>query len=181
MKNLLITSFLLGMIIFAGCQKANPISPIPDKEILSLQKNNPDPRVQSFSASFQLSGSFSSNLSTSVLEISGTDLLNENNPLNLFSSSKINITTKAQTGSLVITNSKGDKISGLITGTVQLSGNDIYLSGTYSLSSGTGNYKGTTGNGNYSGKFNKNLSTGNLKLNGVFYLPGIIQIDRFSE
>ncbi len=121
------------MIIFAGCQKESPISPIPDKEILSLQKNNPDPRVQSFSASFQLSGSFSSNLSASFLEISGNDLLNEINPLNLFSYSKINVTTKAQTGSLVITNAKGDKISGLITGTVQVSGNDLYFSGTYSL------------------------------------------------
>ncbi len=181
MKNLLLVSFLIGAIIIAGCQKENLVSPNPDAEVTSLQKNNPDPRVQSFSESFQLSGSFSSNFSTTVLEISGTDLLNEINPLKIFSSSKINITTKAQTGSLVITSSKGDKISGLITGTVQVSGNDIYFSGTYSLNSGTGNYKGTTGNGNYSGKFNKNLSTGTLKLNGVFYLPGIIQIDRYSE
>ena len=181
MKNLLLASFLIGVIIIAGCQQESPISPNPDAEVSPLKKNNPDPRTQSFSASFQLSGLFSSNFSASFLEVSGNDLLNEINPLKVFSYSKINLNTKTQTGSLVITNAKGDKISGTLAGIVQMSGNILYFSGTYSLNNGTGNYKGTTGTGNYSGNFNKNLSGGIMRFDGVFYQPEIIQIDRFSE
>ncbi len=180
MKNLLSAIVVLGVFLLTGCEKVNPVSSLTEVSENSQQKNIdiiPDPYIQSFYGSFQSSGNLSTGSQISILEIfgngSGTGIGNSK----LFSFTRINSTT--QTGSIDITTTKGDKITGTLSGTVQSgSGNILYFSGTYKLIHGTGSLSGVTGTGKYTGNFYKNSSTGKFILDGTIHWPEVIRIYR---
>ncbi len=185
MRNLLLAIMILGVAFFIGCEKENPVSAISNQGNTSLNKNSPyksipDPIMDSFYTSFQLSGDYSNNVRTSILEISGSSYVSGLGYSKIFSYSRIN--SNIQTGSLEITTTGGDKIIGSISGVIQKgTGSVLYFSGKYKFTSGTGNLFGTIGDGNYSGYFNQNGSTGRFILNGVIHLPEVIRIGRNSE
>ena len=178
MKNLLYLSAIFLLVCLIGCKQENPISATNNISYNSLQKSItgiPDPLAVPFSGSFQLSGDFSNSPTTSILELFGDGSVNTLGKCRIFSYTKITSTT--QTGSIEITNNRGEKISGTLSGTVQTgTGGILFFSGKYKFINGTGSFSGTTGNGNFSGNFNKNESIGKVILDGVIYLPEVKRI-----
>lgn len=158
MKNLLIPTLALFLLVFASCQKEEL------ETVAEQAQNNPtvaNENITSRSAEVPFKASFKTTVQSIgfdegiiTIDINGTGKATHLGKTTMHSISTINTNYSPflQSGPYEMTAANGHKVFGDYTG-IAIPNQDgtVSFNGTWNITSGTGNYQGVTGSGTYEG------------------------------